>query len=201
MSTNTPTLRDRIADALMHWADQFNSPAYASMRRPQMDVENSYRRADAVLAVLPAPVDRGTVLREAADIAESLRQFEPAFGARKSAQVSENVGILRVADELRRRAEKAPAAPCAQHPAVPVIGGVCGGCTQYPADMRPAPAAGQRYTADTITGAALDALYAELRQTQAAIERARALASRWGVLRAYGGAATELRTALDSTAQ
>ncbi|MFF0143562.1 hypothetical protein ACFYRN_45165 [Streptomyces sp. NPDC005227] len=47
---------------------------------------------------------RASVLREAADIAESLRQFERATGARWSAQVSENVGILRVADELRRRA-------------------------------------------------------------------------------------------------
>ncbi|MFD7996864.1 hypothetical protein [Streptomyces mexicanus] len=34
-----------------------------------------------------------------------------------------------------------PAAPCAQHPDAPVIGGMCGGCTQYPAGMRPAPAA------------------------------------------------------------
>jgi hypothetical protein len=61
-------------------------------------------------AVLPATTDRGAVLREAADVAESLRQFEPATGARKSAQVSENVGILRVAEELRRRAA-APAQP------------------------------------------------------------------------------------------
>lgn len=28
--------------------------------------------------------------------------------------------------------------PCAQHPGAPVIGGMCGACTQYPADMRPA---------------------------------------------------------------
>ncbi|MFF7901207.1 hypothetical protein ACFZCV_20780 [Streptomyces sp. NPDC007920] len=33
----------------------------------------------------------------------------------------------------------APAAPCEQHPNAPVIGGLCGGCTQYPTDMRPAP--------------------------------------------------------------
>ena len=25
--------------------------------------------------------------------------------------------------------------PCAQHPTAPVIGGICGGCTQYPNDM------------------------------------------------------------------
>ncbi|MFJ6066546.1 hypothetical protein ACIQHU_26320 [Streptomyces tendae] len=51
-------------------------------------------------------VDRAAVLREAADIAEAQRQFEPAYGARKSAQVSENVGILRVAAELRRMADE-----------------------------------------------------------------------------------------------
>ena len=61
--------------------------------------------ADAVLSVLPAPADRAAVLSEAADVAESLRPFEPATGARKSAQVSENVGILRVAEELRRMAD------------------------------------------------------------------------------------------------
>ncbi|MFD6113660.1 hypothetical protein ACFWG0_26605 [Streptomyces yangpuensis] len=47
---------------------------------------------------------RAEVLTEAADRAEELRQFDDAWGARKSAQVSENVGILRVADELRRTA-------------------------------------------------------------------------------------------------
>ena len=31
--------------------------------------------------------------------------------------------------------------PCEQHPHAPVIGGHCGGCTVYPADMRPAPTA------------------------------------------------------------
>ncbi|MFD6024532.1 hypothetical protein [Streptomyces griseoluteus] len=59
----------------------------------------------------------------------------------------------------------------------------------------------QRYTAGTITDDALDALYAELERTRAAIERARTLASRWGVLRAYGSAATELRAALNGTSQ
>lgn len=50
--------------------------------------------------------DRAEVLREAADHAETLRQFEHATGARWSAQVSENVGVLRVADSLRRMADK-----------------------------------------------------------------------------------------------
>lgn len=43
---------------------------------------------------------RAEVMQEAARIALSLRQFEPATGARWAAQVSENVGILRVADAL-----------------------------------------------------------------------------------------------------
>jgi hypothetical protein len=47
---------------------------------------------------------RQNLYREAATLAESLRELGPAYGARKSAQVSENVGILRVAEELRRRA-------------------------------------------------------------------------------------------------
>ncbi|MFD5002181.1 hypothetical protein ACFWMV_04665 [Streptomyces mutabilis] len=50
--------------------------------------------------------DYAAGLRDAAAIAEQQRQLEPAYGARKSAQVSENVGILRVAEELRRRAEE-----------------------------------------------------------------------------------------------
>lgn len=54
---------------------------------------------------------RAEVLAEAAGEAESLRQFEPAFGARKSAQISENIGVLRVADKLRRMAGEAAPAP------------------------------------------------------------------------------------------
>lgn len=49
---------------------------------------------------------RAEVLREAADIADAQRQFERTSGPRKSAQVSENVGILRVSDKLRRLARR-----------------------------------------------------------------------------------------------
>jgi hypothetical protein len=34
-----------------------------------------------------------------------------------------------------RSTEDEVARPCEQHPHAPVIGGLCGGCTQYPADM------------------------------------------------------------------
>ncbi|MFF4752668.1 hypothetical protein ACWD5R_11370 [Streptomyces sp. NPDC002514] len=80
----------------------------------------------------------------------------------------------------------------------------------------------ERHTADTITDDALDALYRrietlehvaagnkrhvqqivpDLERAEAAIERVRALASRWAVLRAYGSAATELGAALDGPQQ
>ncbi|WP_416520078.1 hypothetical protein [Streptomyces achromogenes] len=52
---------------------------------------------------------RAAALREAADIADGLRQFERTTGPRAAAQISENVGILRVANELRRRAEASAA--------------------------------------------------------------------------------------------
>ncbi|MFC8704138.1 hypothetical protein ACFUIV_18380 [Streptomyces anulatus] len=82
-------------------------------------------------AAPPAPADRAAVLREAADIAESLREFTPAYGARKSAQISENVGVLRVADHFRALAGRAaagvqppttadPLADCATEYRVPV---------------------------------------------------------------------------------
>lgn len=68
----------------------------------------------------------------------------------------------------------------------------------------------ERYTADTITDDALDALYenasrgwrrgdewkAKAEKAEAAIKRADRLARRWAILRAYGGAAVELRAAL-----
>ncbi|GGV80430.1 hypothetical protein [Streptomyces thermoviolaceus] len=53
-----------------------------------------------------------------------------------------------------------------------------------------------RYTASTITDDALDQLYVRLDTAEGAVKRAAQLASRWAVLRAYGGAAVELRKAL-----
>ncbi|MGY1500830.1 hypothetical protein ACW4TU_30335 [Streptomyces sp. QTS52] len=83
-------------------------------------------RAEAVLAPLAAKAralreqrdveHRAAVLREAADIAEGLRQFERCTGPRRSAQTSENVGILRVADHLRRLAAEAQPAPTRSTP-------------------------------------------------------------------------------------
>lgn len=52
--TDQAALRDRIAQALMQWAESNNSTKYASMRRPATVVHNAYSRADAVLAELPS---------------------------------------------------------------------------------------------------------------------------------------------------
>jgi hypothetical protein len=71
----------------------------------------------------------------------------------------------------------------------------------------------QRYTADTITDDALDALYENANRgwrrgdewktralaAEAAVERAERLARRWAILRAYGGAAVELRKVLSQS--
>ncbi|MGA5668993.1 hypothetical protein ACPCTG_26360 [Streptomyces pseudogriseolus] len=68
----------------------------------------------------------------------------------------------------------------------------------------------KRHTASTITDDALDALYDNANRgwrrgdewkqralaAEAAVERAERLARRWAILRAYGGAALELRAAL-----
>jgi hypothetical protein len=72
-------LRDRIAEALMQWAEGNNSPKYTSMRRPETVVQNAYSRADAVLAVLPEVADRDAVLREAADQYAKLTDQNEAY--------------------------------------------------------------------------------------------------------------------------
>ncbi|MFD7428434.1 hypothetical protein ACFV6Z_15500 [Streptomyces sp. NPDC059818] len=120
MPDTTPTtdLRDRIAAALLARLKM----ATVSKTQPfdavtSLLAPTEVDLADAVLAVLPAPVDRAAVLREAADIAETLRQFEPAYGPRKDAQISENVGVLRVADHLRRMADEAQQPETEAHPA------------------------------------------------------------------------------------
>ncbi|WP_199888837.1 hypothetical protein, partial [Streptomyces badius] len=98
----------RRADAVMAVADA----EQASLRAEAEGLDEALRGAISAsekAAAPPAPADRAAVLREAADIAESLREFTPAYGARKSAQISENVGVLRVADHFRALADDAAA--------------------------------------------------------------------------------------------
>ncbi|MGW9245792.1 hypothetical protein [Streptomyces badius] len=134
---------------------------FAALQHAGFDVDEANARMYAYAAMVlrqekataapPAPADRAAVLREAADIAESLREFTPAYGARKSAQISENVGVLRVADHFRALADDAaagvqpPTTGEAHHPrrCTVMIPGV-GRCEQnadHPAPHAPEPAA------------------------------------------------------------
>jgi hypothetical protein len=101
-TTDRGALRDRIAEALMRWAEGNNAPQYAAMRRPETVRANAYSRADAVLTVLPAPVDRAAVLREAADEAERV-----AESLRAHHEFERSTGALDVMTELRRLADEA----------------------------------------------------------------------------------------------
>jgi hypothetical protein len=74
-------LRDRIAEALMQWAERNNNPQYASMRRSETVRANAYSRADAIMPVLPAPADRAAVLEEAADAVAADTGFHIRYGA------------------------------------------------------------------------------------------------------------------------
>ncbi|MGW8762347.1 hypothetical protein ACWGN5_07590 [Streptomyces sp. NPDC055815] len=47
--------------------------------------------------------------------------------------------VVTYVDEVQLGATPTPVEQCAQHPAAPRIGDMCGGCTQYPADMTEAP--------------------------------------------------------------
>ncbi|MEU5091693.1 hypothetical protein [Streptomyces sp. NPDC021356] len=100
----TAQLRAEL-EKLIRW----HGEDYAALTKMRTEVTRLRGELAAALERKAADrcADRVVALREAAEVAESLRQFEPAFGPRKSAQVSENVGILRVADELRRMADDA----------------------------------------------------------------------------------------------
>jgi len=56
-ATDQGELRDRIAEALIDWAYRSTDRKYAGLRRDETVRANAYSRADAVLAVLPAPAE------------------------------------------------------------------------------------------------------------------------------------------------
>ena len=115
---------------------------YRLGRGPGMIVQ---RLTDAALAVLPPPADRAAILREAEGVLRA--QWKRTADAFTDGDILHEDGPAsavatwqRAADLLRRLAAEtagpeAQAEACAQHPDAPVIGGMCGGCTQYPADM------------------------------------------------------------------
>jgi hypothetical protein len=100
-------LRDRIAEALMQWAEGNNSPKYTSMRRPETVVQNAYSRADAVLAVLPSS---GCLTPEYTDGPCHCLSCDPAAHRTDRAAVSREAEaelyvLLRKAGEPRHEAQ------------------------------------------------------------------------------------------------
>ncbi|KMS79498.1 hypothetical protein ACH49_12190, partial [Streptomyces leeuwenhoekii] len=98
------TLRDRIAAALAEadgwvWIDD-EAKGRSSMWR------SFQHRADAVLAVLPAPLDLAAVLRAEA---ERIVEHCPDHGCVEPAT---DVCHCEIADRLRRMADETPAAEC-----------------------------------------------------------------------------------------
>lgn len=105
MPDTTPTLRDRIAQALYQHSHPGWALSYADLDEDQRDTYQG--RADAVLAVLPAPVDRAAVTPPA--LTEEGHRFalSVTFGLGTGAPwdtIHERVA------ELRRLADETPTA-------------------------------------------------------------------------------------------
>jgi hypothetical protein len=69
------------------------------------------------------------------DERDALRQQLDAAHRRHDALDSAVYALGPIVDRPFRSHRQQPAALCEQHPGAPVIGGICGGCTQYPSDM------------------------------------------------------------------
>jgi hypothetical protein len=135
-ATDQAVLRDRIAEAIH--ADLL-ATAY---RRDQGLLGIVPRLADAVLAVLPATVDRAAVLREAADRYEAILA---SAAAEHSSDPRYYTGVRDVILGLRRLAGEAQLTqkPCPDHNPVPnyVKGGtVCASCGEDRDGRMPAEA-------------------------------------------------------------
>ncbi|MFD8488678.1 hypothetical protein [Streptomyces sp. NPDC059712] len=103
-------LRDRIAEALMRWAEGNNAPQYATMRRPETVRANAYSRADAVLAVLPATTDQtAEVDRLRTENSRMRHELEVMYGGAfdrpDRAQSADRAAVLReAADRMSQKA-------------------------------------------------------------------------------------------------
>jgi hypothetical protein len=99
-------LRDRIAEALMQWAEGNNSPKYTSMRRPETVVQNAYSRADAVLAVLPEAADRAAIYAEVAERLATDAEQGDKDGLTRIYRRSAAKQVREWADQVRRMADE-----------------------------------------------------------------------------------------------
>ncbi|GGW15813.1 hypothetical protein GCM10018980_51430 [Streptomyces capoamus] len=109
MTQPDPDLRDRIAAALYERERPPRDPQWSAACT--MDRETFEEMADAVLAVLPEPADRATVLNAAAQ--HLYTALFPAVYDDMGQKAAE--GVQRAVSELRRLAGETPAdteAPC-----------------------------------------------------------------------------------------
>lgn len=123
--TGRPALRDRIAAAI--WERQNPGRRWADCEfRWRADAEAD---ADAVLAALPAPVDRVAALREAADFYDRLLAD---MGAAVECDPHYWQAIRRVAVELRRMADETqqPASTASLAAGLPLVKGRCPACNK-----------------------------------------------------------------------
>jgi hypothetical protein len=109
-ATDRAALRDRIAEALISWTYRGKDPEHGGILETVR--ANAYSRADAVLAVLPAPVDRAAVLLWAAEQIDAETRQAKADGVLEpdkyrpcrdaSAQLRRLAGEQPAQDEARR---------------------------------------------------------------------------------------------------
>ncbi|MDX2698953.1 hypothetical protein [Streptomyces ipomoeae] len=105
--------RDRVGYEVQQWKATYG--------------EHALRDTLARLNRAEAAVERVRALDE-----QWVQAGPPPLGASMARWWDARLAELRAAlDETKEQ----PAAPCQQHPRAPVIGGICGGCTQYPNDM------------------------------------------------------------------
>ncbi|MET9813196.1 hypothetical protein [Streptomyces sp. NPDC006355] len=105
VAANRAALRDRIAEALIAWTYRGKDPEHGGILETVR--ANAYSRADAVLAVLPAPTNRAAVYAEVAELVRSMAPEHP----RNAAWVQDCHHIADRIDEtrplLRRMADEA----------------------------------------------------------------------------------------------
>lgn len=112
-ATDRAALRDRIAETLYRLTPV---PGIPWDQAPESDRRRLQRHADAVLAVLPPPTDRGAVLRDAADRLDAAAAQQDSLSSSDYDQEAYAARQLREqAAGVRRMADEAQAAEA--HPA------------------------------------------------------------------------------------
>lgn len=170
----------RIADALTtpvvtyeDGADDAPPTAVAEDRQPAYAAVYAYIRQ--LGDVMPTSrIDRNAIIWHAVNAALDARPVAVGIDPSGSDGVV-TAPVRKIAHPVPAEAyatwtEQQPAAPCAQHPHAPTFNGLCGGCIQYPADMRPAAAADEEQTLRLLRRESLLVLLTRLQRGRALTE-------------------------------